>query len=211
MEDRQAKPRKRARFNILVLILSGLLLVLTFVVDLRVPLGVAASVFYVAAVFAAFWISRRFRTLLTVLVAGLASGLTVLGYFLSPPGGTVWVVVLNRGLVLLAIWVTAISGLRYAHVRDQLLMLSRRREQRARKQVQVLSGLLPICAHCKDIRNDEGYWQKLEAYIMKHSEAKFSHGLCPKCQLKYFPELFDEDEVFPSPESAGPDPAQQLH
>ncbi len=195
MEYRRSQSPKSVRFNILVSILAGLLLVLTFVVDLRLPRGVAVGVFYVAPVFSAFWISRRFRTAFTVLVAALASALTVLGYFLSPPGGTLWVVLLNRGLILLAIWVTAISGLRYASVRDQLLMLSRRREQKARKQVQVLSGLLPICSHCKDIRNDEGYWQKLEGYIMKHSEATFTHGLCPKCQHKYFPELFDEGEV----------------
>ncbi len=48
-------------------------------------------------------------------------------------------------------------------------------------KVQKLSGMLPICAHCKNIRNDEGYWQKVEVYISKHSEAEFTHGLCPDC------------------------------
>jgi len=44
-----------------------------------------------------------------------------------------------------------------------------------------LSGLLPICAHCKKIRDDKGYWNKIEAYVEKHSNASFSHGMCPEC------------------------------
>ena len=48
-------------------------------------------------------------------------------------------------------------------------------------KVQKLSGLLPICAHCKKIRDDTGYWQQVEIYIADHSEAEFSHGLCPGC------------------------------
>ncbi len=53
--------------------------------------------------------------------------------------------------------------------------------QEALKNIKVLSGLLPICAHCKKIRDDKGYWNKIEGYIQTHSEAKFSHGMCPEC------------------------------
>jgi hypothetical protein len=53
--------------------------------------------------------------------------------------------------------------------------------QHALKQVRTLRGLIPICAWCKRIRNDEGYWQQLEAYIHDHSEADFTHGICPDC------------------------------
>ena len=56
-------------------------------------------------------------------------------------------------------------------------------------EIKTLSGLLPICAHCKKIRDDEGYWQQLEGYISHHTEAKFSHGICPDCREKYFPEM----------------------
>jgi hypothetical protein len=52
-----------------------------------------------------------------------------------------------------------------------------------------LSGLLPICANCKSIRNDEGYWKQIESYISSHSEATFSHGICPACLHKLYPEL----------------------
>ena len=53
--------------------------------------------------------------------------------------------------------------------------------QEAMAEIKTLSGILPICAYCKKIRNDEGYWNQLETYISKYTEAKFSHGICPDC------------------------------
>ncbi|HWR97035.1 MAG TPA: cache domain-containing protein [Candidatus Methanoperedens sp.] len=58
--------------------------------------------------------------------------------------------------------------------------------QQALGEVRTLSGLLPICASCKKIRDDKGYWNQIETYISGRSEAKFSHGLCPECLPKYF-------------------------
>src|SRR5579883_2019054 len=55
-------------------------------------------------------------------------------------------------------------------------------------QVKELHGLLPICMYCKDIRNEKGYWGKLEDYFRRHANVKFSHGLCPKCFRIHFPE-----------------------
>jgi PAS domain S-box-containing protein len=56
--------------------------------------------------------------------------------------------------------------------------------QRAREaELRNLRGLLPICVRCKRIRNDKGYWQQVEVYISEHSEADFSHGICPSCLL----------------------------
>jgi two-component system CheB/CheR fusion protein len=57
----------------------------------------------------------------------------------------------------------------------------------ALSKVKKLAGMLPICANCKKIRNDEGYWEQIEAYIRDHSEAEFSHGLCPECATKLYP------------------------
>jgi hypothetical protein len=54
-------------------------------------------------------------------------------------------------------------------------------------RVKTLKGLLPICASCKKIRDDQGYWNQLEIYIREHSEADFSHGLCPDCVKKFYP------------------------
>jgi PAS domain S-box-containing protein len=55
-------------------------------------------------------------------------------------------------------------------------------------KVKTLSGLLPVCAWCKNVRNDEGYWQRIEAYVAEHSDARFTHGMCPDCMAKHFPE-----------------------
>jgi CheY-like chemotaxis protein len=59
--------------------------------------------------------------------------------------------------------------------------------QRALQEVKVLRGLIPICASCKNIRNDSGFWQQLEDYLREHSEAEFSHGLCQPCVKKLYP------------------------
>jgi PAS domain S-box-containing protein len=60
----------------------------------------------------------------------------------------------------------------------------------ALSEVKALSGLLPICSSCKKIRDDQGYWTQVETYISKHSEAVFTHGLCPDCTKEYFPEVY---------------------
>jgi len=59
----------------------------------------------------------------------------------------------------------------------------------ALSQVKTLSGLLPICSHCKNIRDDQGYWKSIESYITEHSEAQFSHSLCKECAKKYYPDM----------------------
>ncbi len=61
--------------------------------------------------------------------------------------------------------------------------------QEALSEVKTLRGFLPICAHCKKIRDDEGYWQQIELYIQQRSEAQFSHGICPECARSLYPEL----------------------
>ena len=61
-------------------------------------------------------------------------------------------------------------------------LAAKRKELRAALAlVKQLSGLLPICASCKKIRDDKGYWQQIEAYIRDHSDAEFTHGMCPQC------------------------------
>jgi DNA-binding NtrC family response regulator len=67
--------------------------------------------------------------------------------------------------------------------------------QLALAEVKTLSGLLPICASCKKIRDDKGYWNQIEVYIREHSGAEFSHGLCPDCAKKLYPEYFEEMEA----------------
>jgi len=66
------------------------------------------------------------------------------------------------------------------------------RLQSALADVKKLSGLLPICASCKKIRDDRGDWKRIEAYIQEHSEAEFSHSFCPECSRKLYPDVFAE-------------------
>jgi PAS domain S-box-containing protein len=70
--------------------------------------------------------------------------------------------------------------------------------QKALKEIQTLRGILPLCSYCKKIRNDKGYWEQVDVYIRKHLQADITHGICPECMQKRFPEEYhsmkDEDE-----------------
>lgn len=90
-----------------------------------------------------------------------------------------------------------ISRLRLlARVKNQLALRQKQRElelknrelQTALVQIKTMQGILPICSFCKQIRNDLGSWQRLEDYIQHHSEAEFSHSICPKCAQEHYPD-----------------------
>ncbi len=61
--------------------------------------------------------------------------------------------------------------------------------EKALGEVKTLKGFIPICCHCKKVRNDAGYWAQIETYIQEHSEAEFTHGFCPECARKLYPEM----------------------
>ena len=73
----------------------------------------------------------------------------------------------------------------------------------ATSEVKTLRGIIPICASCKKIRDDEGYWNAVDSYLRLHTEAEFSHGLCPDCSRKLYPELFPDDGGSAKSEDAG--------
>ncbi len=77
-----------------------------------------------------------------------------------------------------------VRTIKYAIERHRL----RQQLRDALENVKTLSGLLPICARCKKIRDDKGYWNQIESYVAKRSNARFSHGYCPECAVKYFEE-----------------------
>ncbi len=89
-----------------------------------------------------------------------------------------------------------------ARVRTHLELKQRRDEQAelisqltaSLEEVRQLRGIIPICASCKKIRNDEGYWQQVEEYISSRSEVEFTHGLCPDCIKKFYPDYEDGDD-----------------
>jgi DNA-binding response OmpR family regulator len=76
--------------------------------------------------------------------------------------------------------------------RELELRRSNEELQKALKEVKVLRGLIPICASCKKVRNDGGFWQQLEEYLGEHSEAEFSHGLCQPCIKNLYPWFYQD-------------------
>lgn len=109
----------------------------------------------------------------------------------DPRGGPVWVLISAKAIT----WNGRAATLNMlTDITDRKLMEQERERliaelQHALSEVKKLSGLLPICASCKKIRDDQGYWSQIEVFIKKHSEAEFSHGICPECRDKLYPEL----------------------
>jgi len=58
-------------------------------------------------------------------------------------------------------------------------------------EIKILRGILPVCSYCKQIKTEADTWIQMEKYIHEHSEADFSHGVCPDCLRKYYPEIYD--------------------
>ena len=65
--------------------------------------------------------------------------------------------------------------------------------KKALKEIKTLRGIVPICAYCKKVRDDEGFWSQVEVYVSKHSEADFSHSYCPDCVKEHYPEVYKKD------------------
>ncbi len=77
----------------------------------------------------------------------------------------------------------------------QELLLEQIRELRqSQEHIKTLQGILPICMHCKNIRNDSGYWEQIEQYVSQHTEAMFSHGICPDCMQKHYGTFLQEEK-----------------
>lgn len=70
----------------------------------------------------------------------------------------------------------------------------KRELEEAHSKIKILGGIIPICMHCKEIRDDKGYWNMLEVFITDHSEAQFSHGICDKCFQKYYSGAKENDD-----------------
>ncbi len=74
------------------------------------------------------------------------------------------------------------------------LLSSNKELRKAISEIKRLRGILPICAYCKRIKDDTGYWQQVELYISEHSDADFSHSFCPECMKKLYPEFAEEEQ-----------------
>jgi hypothetical protein len=67
--------------------------------------------------------------------------------------------------------------------------------QKALDEIRQLRGILPICASCKNIRDDQGFWHAVESYVQRHSDAEFTHSICPQCREKLYPQYAEVDDV----------------
>ena len=85
-------------------------------------------------------------------------------------------------------------------ISKKVLLEKNQKLEKALSKIKQLKGIVPICTSCKKIRNDSGYWQQVEEYVKEHTEAEFSHGICPGCQKKLYPD-FREDEIKSEDES----------
>jgi integral membrane sensor domain MASE1 len=139
-------------------------------------------------VWAAFRFGQRETATATVLLSGIAIWGTLRGF------GPFVRNTQNESLLLLQafIGVTALLAMAFAAVVSERNRIETKRErllqelQNAQEHIKALRGLLPMCASCKKVRDDEGYWDYVENYIHAHSEATITHGICPDCMQKLY-------------------------
>jgi len=169
-----------ARIDIGIAVVCAALMTGVLLLDHAFPSGVAIDVLYIAPVLLTL---RTPGNRLTVWTAVLCSVLIVAGYFVSSPGTEPWKVIFNRIIAVAAVWLCVLFGLHNKAIAAAREAAVRGREK-ALEEIKILSGLLPICAWCKKVRDDQGYWTQIEAYISSRSQATFSHGICPDCKQK---------------------------
>ncbi len=141
-------------------------------------------------IWAALRFGQRGVATVTFLLSGIAIRGTLLGF--GPFVGKTQ----NESLLLLQAFmgVTAVMTMTLATIVSERRRAELDRErlilelQEALSKVKTLKGLIPICAVCKSIRDDQGYWNHIESYIREHSQADFTHGICPACVKRLYPE-----------------------
>lgn len=142
---------------------------------------------------AAVMLASRYAGVASGLIVSLASVLIFDWFFDSTPH----VLDFSAGGVMRAIVFSALSVLiasmeKHRRGAMERLAESNRTLQSALEEIKTLRGLLPICMYCKKIRTDEEQWVEIEDYVRKHSDAQFSHGICPICYQKHYPELYSQ-------------------
>ncbi len=163
--------------------------------DAVTPRGVATWVLQVLVVWSAMsWASRRELMVVGLWCAACADA----GYWLWLDNGPRLLDFTNQLLCVAAIFLLVHVGLR-----ERVAQAARKE---AEAEVRVLRGLLPICASCKKIRDPNGRWEQLEVYIRQHSEAEFTHGLCPDCASAFAEDVPEPD----SPKAQSVEPSKEI-
>jgi len=164
-----------------VILLSIALSLIVYFMDILTRARFGFSIFYIPSILIATWYAGRWYGLgaslaatLLWFIADLASGLPYLH-----PLVPYWNAGIRMGFYTMI--VLLLSALKSEYEQRERLIKELRT---AMENLRVLRGLLPICAWCKKIRDDSGYWKQLEQYVEEHSEAAFTHGICPECMAR---------------------------
>jgi len=96
--------------------------------------------------------------------------------------------------LVVALTFFGLQQLRKIRISENKLTQKNKELINAISEIKRLRGIIPICASCKKIRDDSGFWHQVEVYVRDHSEAIFSHGVCPDCEKKLYPDFFNKDK-----------------
>jgi len=172
----------------LIMVNIALLLCIGFVAYIT---GYDMSLFYLIPISFAAWFGGRprsiivsFLSVLTIAVSDFMAEKQYPYFFVE-----LWNLLMHFGFF--AVYAVVLSLVKADLDERKMLLVE---IQKGLSEVKLLSGLLPICASCKKIRDDKGYWKQMEAYISAHSEAQFTHGICPECAKRLYPK--DWDDIF---------------
>ncbi len=171
-------PNVNARIVIISVILAILYFYCGYIIHKYVPRVIDAKNMFLVTVFSIQAIWFVLRIIPTVLIEGpivdfmhapAVQGVTIIVFW----GGNIFVII---GLIVL----------NFQRVEIDLVA--------SMDEIKTLRGIIPICASCKKIRTDKGIWEQIEVYIRDHSDAEFSHGICPECMKKLYPEFIKKEE-----------------
>jgi hypothetical protein len=162
-------------------------------IDYATGYDIGISVFYLAPIGIVMWLVNEKRS--TGIFMSLTTSMTLtLSNILA--GKEVHSYVIEIWNTLVHFLFFSISALLIYEVKSNLRKRSHliAELQQALNEVKALSGLLPMCSSCKKIRDDKGYWNQVESYIGTHLQAEISHGLCPECAEKLYPDIYQKRE-----------------
>lgn len=187
--------RENIHANASKLVPAAVLVGVVFGLDLLGQFSNAVGVLYVAPV-VLVGIGAARRKPQMIMIAGVCSVLTVVGFTLASDTSAVGVAVVNRALSLLAIWLAASLCLLHFRVGDY---------------ADTAHEFLPICVSCKKIRDEAGMWNHLESYFSEQFAVKFTHGICSDCVRQMYPEvvkkhLHDSSNMTRRPDAPKPAP-----
>jgi hypothetical protein len=168
--------------NRTTIITTGLVLVVILgVLDCVSGYEISFSILYLAPITLVTWFTERQWGYAVASISALVwLGADIMsGHGFTHPLIPFWNALMRLGFFFIV--VTLLARLRLSY-EEQTRIARELRE--SLEKVKVLSGLIPICAWCKNVRNDKGYWQRVEEYITENSQASFTHGICEECQAR---------------------------